>query len=541
MFMYDLNDQSRGRRAGSYSRLSKEDLEKVQKGLMESISIANQKKIITRYADEHGIEIVEYYSDDGFSGGNFDRPDFKRMINDIECGKIDCVITKDTSRLGREFIETSQYIFKYFPEKNVRYISILDNYDSFNPNGSEEMLPFKNVINDMYLRQASIKSKSTRHDLMKEGYFVGSSVPYGYKRSAEDSRKFVIDKYAANNVKRIFEMKCNGVTDGMIARTLTNEGILPPNVYKNRKMNKVTVTTNLWKNASIKTIICNPVYIGTLIQCKYERVSLKSKKKRLLPKDKWIVKTNVHEPIIDKETFEKANNIKKKEMSVDTRCRKYDYLLKGLVICEECQRPLLVRRCKTKSKNGEEDVYPIYCCRTYATYRNNICSMHYYREDALNELVLNELRQLLLQFSEEKKLDDKYKIVLANSNLIEKYEREYSVNTKKLENIDKAISELYKDKVSNIITMDEFTSIKNNLEKEKINIEKNISDLKIMIENSKPSVMDETKRKKVINNFLQMKNPTKQMMQDLINKITIDKNKNVKIYYNFNIKEGMYE
>ncbi len=539
--MYDLNDQSRGRRAGSYSRLSKEDLEKVQKGLMESISIANQKKIITRYADEHGIEIVEYYSDDGFSGGNFDRPDFKRMINDIECGKIDCVITKDTSRLGREFIETSQYIFKYFPEKNVRYISILDNYDSFNPNGSEEMLPFKNVINDMYLRQASIKSKSTRHDLMKEGYFVGSSVPYGYKRSAEDSRKFVIDKYAANIVKRIFEMKCNGVTDGMIARTLTNEGILPPNVYKNRKMNKVTVTTNLWKNASIKTIICNPVYIGTLIQCKYERVSLKSKKKRLLPKDKWIVKTNVHEPIIDKETFEKANNIKKKEMSVDTRCRKYDYLLKGLVICEECQRPLLVRRCKTKSKNGEEDVYPIYCCRTYATYRNNICSMHYYREDALNELVLNELRQLLLQFSEEKKLDDKYKIVLANSNLIEKYEREYSVNTKKLENIDKAISELYKDKVSNIITMDEFTSIKNNLEKEKINIEKNISDLKIMIENSKPSVMDETKRKKVINNFLQMKNPTKQMMQDLINKITIDKNKNVKIYYNFNIKEGMYE
>ena len=218
-------------KCGDYLRLSKEDLLKKD----ESTSIESQRMIIESFCKYHNLELVEEYVDDGYSGGNFERPGFKRLINDIECGYINCVITKDTSRLGREFIETGNYMFKYFPEHNVRYIAILENYDTANPNGVEDIIPFKTVINDMYLKDVSRKIKSVRHDMMTKGLFVGSSVPYGYKRSEEDSRKFVIDEYAAQVVKRIFDMAEKGNSPLMIARALTEDGIQPPNIYKGKK------------------------------------------------------------------------------------------------------------------------------------------------------------------------------------------------------------------------------------------------------------------------------------------------------------------
>ena len=220
-------------KAGAYIRLSLADDDKDAD--TESVSIKNQRSLITEYAKNNNIELVDYYVDDGYSGGNFERPGFKRLINDIECGYINCVITKDTSRLGREFIETGNYMFKYFPEHNVRYIAILENYDTANPNGVEDIIPFKTVINDMYLKDVSRKIKSVRHDMMTKGLFVGSSVPYGYKRSEEDSRKFVIDEYAAQVVKRIFDMAEKGNSPLMIARALTEDGIQPPNIYKGKK------------------------------------------------------------------------------------------------------------------------------------------------------------------------------------------------------------------------------------------------------------------------------------------------------------------
>src|SRR5574344_1247942 len=226
-------------KAGGYTRLS---LIESDEGL-ESVSITNQKNLIKEFAEKNGIELYDFYIDDGYSGGNFDRPDFKRLLNDLECGVINCVITKDLSRLGRDFIETNNYIYKYFPENGIRYIAILDNLDTENPNNGDDMVPFKTVVNDMYLKDTSRKIKSVRHDLMNKGLFVGSSVPYGYKRSEEDNRKFVIDDYAARVVRRIFDMKLEGIKPNMIARTLTEEGILPPSVYNEKKIKK-TYTTN---------------------------------------------------------------------------------------------------------------------------------------------------------------------------------------------------------------------------------------------------------------------------------------------------------
>ena len=251
---------------------------------------------------------------------------------------------------------------------------------------------------------------------------------------------------------------------------------------------------------------------------------------------------NNHEPIIDKDLFNKVNNKVIKDSMSGTRVRKYDYLLKGLVVCDDCGKPMLVRRCKSQSKKRKNEIYAVYCCRTYATYRNSVCSMHYYREDDLNKLVLNEIKKHLVKYSDDSTLGEKYRLILATSNLLEKYKNDLDTAQKKLMDIGNAISELYKDKTIGLITSDEFASIRNDLAKEKQLLENKINYLKIMLSNSKDSLLEEKTKNQMIKDFLKIRNPTKQMLELLVNKITIDKNKNVRIYFNFNISgEMQYE
>lgn len=519
-------------KAAAYIRISKEDLEKSVHIQEESISIKNQRDIIMEYAKTNNIEIYDYYIDDGYSGGNFKRPGFQRMIHDIENSKINCVITKDTSRLGREFIETGNYMFKYFPEHKVRYIAILENFDTINPNGVEDIIPFKTVINDMYLKDISRKIKSVRHELMKKGLFVGSSVPYGYKRSDEDSRKFIIDEYAATIIRRIFDMKVKGMSDVMIARTLTKEGILPPDVYKNKKMNR-TITTNLWKAASIKNILKNEVYIGTLIQGKYERVSLKSKKKVLLPRDKWIIREENHAAIIDKELFMRVNADRINEEKCNIRFRKYDYLLKGIVKCHDCGKTMLVRRCGNKKNN--EDAHAVFCCRTYASYRNSVCSMHYYREELLNQLILENLKNIFKQYITRDILEKRYNKVFEEYGVIHQYKTELKKCQLRLYKFDKTLFELYNDRTEGIINDNEFISIKEGVIENKKLLEKKIEDLRVVLAKIDNVINKEQYKLRIISNFLNVIDLDKQLLCDLINKITIDKNKKIRIYFKFYI------
>ena len=250
----------------------------------DSTSIVNQKSIIEEYCRNKDIEIVDYYIDDGYSGGNFDRPSFNRMLDDLNKKIINLVITKDISRLGRDFIGTGNYIYKYFPEHDIRYIAVLDNYDSLNPSISDDIIPFKAVLNDMYLKDISRKIKSSRHELMRKGYYMGSTVPYGYKRSVTDSRILEIDEYSSFIVKRIFSLKDKGNSSSSIARLLTDEGIEPPSIYNKRNIN-ISKFSDIWKAETIDYILSNEVYIGKMTQRKYDRVSLKSKRKIKLAKE----------------------------------------------------------------------------------------------------------------------------------------------------------------------------------------------------------------------------------------------------------------
>lgn len=520
-------------KAGGYARLSiVEDKEKE-----ESVSITNQKNYIKQFAQNNHIELYDFYVDDGYSGGNFERPGFRRLIEDIEKGVINCVITKDTSRLGRDFIETGNYIYKYFPEHNIRYISILDNFDTEHPTCSDDMIPFKTVVNDMYLKDTSKKIKSSRHELMAKGLFVGSTVPYGYMRSLEDSRKLVIDEYAASVVQRIFELKLSGMSNVCIARTLTDEGILPPNVYKKKKMRE-TFTTYLWKASAINTILTNEVYLGTLIQGKYERVSLKSKKKKLLPKSKWIIRKNCHDAIISEDLFAAVRCKLSKDDVIDTRVRLYDYLLKGKVVCADCGKTMLVRR--YKRKNVCNSIFAIYCCRTYAKYRNNVCSMHYYREDKLNALILEKLKFFVSTYFDLTDLNKKYESIITQSHIVEKYQSQLDKKQRKLRTVDQAIAQLYQDKLAGIISIDDFVLIKDSLSNDKKQMELDIVTIKEKLMWLEDNLFDGKMQKTLIDNFLQGEIFTKALVNEFIKKITIDKNKKVTVYFNFYVDEKCY-
>lgn len=472
-----------------------------------STSIVNQKNIIRDYCLNKGIQIYDYYIDDGYSGGNFDRPSFKRLLLDIENEVVNCVITKDISRLGRDFIGTGEYIYKFFPDKGIRYIAILDNYDSLIPTLSDDIIPFKAVLNDMYLNDISKKIKSSRHDLMRKGYFLGSTVPYGYKRSLIDSRILEIDDYASSIVKRIFSMKEAGLSTTIIARKLTHEKVMPPNIYNNRDLNKTFFST-IWKPATVSYILKNVVYIGTLVQRKYERVSLKSKRKRLLKEDEWIKIENNHQPIINREQFNLVNNLSKGNQ---VRKRKYDYLLKGFVCCNECSSTMLVRKLKSSS---------IYCCRTYAKYRDNVCSMHYFREEILNNILFSNLAELMKNI-------DINNLVKKLFNVTFKEKREYVLNNinTRIKKLSAMRIQLYRDKLEGIIDETDYELINNSLN----------SDLEYF--NDEKSKMMEIFKNNVSTKNLIIKEglnfQTKEVIGKLISKITIDEHKSVRIFYKF--------
>lgn len=291
--------------AGLYMRLSKDD------GNNESSSIGNQRKILRAFSKEKCFEIYDEYIDDGYSGTNFERPEFKRMIEDIENKKINLVITKDLSRLGRDYITTGQYTEIYFPGKGVRYIAINDGYDSEGPYG--DIAPFKNVVNEMYARDISRKIRSSLLIRMKDGHYIGNFAPYGYEKDKDNKSHLKVDKAVSEVLRAIFCLAANGCTPGKIAEFLNETGISSPIVYRCKKYgielkNYAECKKHIWTSATVRKILKNEVYIGNTVQHKTSKLSFKVKASLRIPQNEWIKVENTHEPIIDKNTFESAQN-----------------------------------------------------------------------------------------------------------------------------------------------------------------------------------------------------------------------------------------
>ena len=425
-------------------------------------------------------------------------------------------------------------MFKYFPEHNIRYIAILENFDTLNPNGVEDMIPFQTIVNDWYLKDISKKIKSVRQNKMRQGLYMGSTVPYGYKRSKENNCKLEIDEYASQIVKRIFKLRLEGLAPTMIARKLSDEGIEPPSIYNKRNIKK-TYTTNLWGLSTINKILSNPIYIGNLVQRKFDKVSYKSKKKIKLNKDQWIVIENAVEPIISKEIFEKVQEMKNK--NVANFNKKYDYLLKGLAQCGDCGRTMTVRRRKIKRKYKEDSIETYYCCTNNIRYRNGVCSLHYFNEEKLNKIVMDYLRNILKRYSNKDKMETIYQEQNKNVFNQKDFEKEKETYIQKRNILKKALKDLYVDKTNNIISEVEFVELKQDLEKDKDILENKINEIEDLIEKNEQEAENQQLMFDKISEFLSLKNPSKQILLDLIKKIEIMENKQIKIYLNFNIKK----
>ena len=320
-------------KCGNYLRLSKED---IRHGKDESSSIESQRLINSSFAKYNGLNIVREYVDDGFSGGNFNRPGFERMIKDIENGVINCVITKDLSRLGREMYKTGQYIEEYFLEHDVRYIAINDSYDS---NVGDSMLGIRLGVNDLYLREVSKKVKTSFRIKQEKGDYIGSFACYGYKKDPANHHHLIIDEEAAKVVRMIYKMVLDGLGITRICKKLTDSKIPIPIVYK-KEYRGLLVTENegygVWKHSTVKNILTSQMYIGNMVQHTYEKPSHTSKKLKKIDCTNQIIVKNTHEAIISEEEYQEVQKILNSKSRVSS-VKKYDkYLLSGLLICGNC-------------------------------------------------------------------------------------------------------------------------------------------------------------------------------------------------------------
>lgn len=380
--------ESKVYRAALYVRLSKEDGDKE-----ESDSIVNQKDLIRAFlADKPDIHICAECVDDGYSGANFDRPSFKRMIRDIEAGRIDCVVVKDLSRFGRNFVEAGRYIDQIFPALGIRFIAVNDNYDSINGRSSSDkiLIPFKNLINDAYCRDISIKVRSQLEIKRKKGDFIGSFAVYGYWKDPSDRHKLVVDEYAAAVIRDIFRWKLEGASQQRIADRLNGRGELSPMEYKRfcglqYKSGFHVKPKAKWTAVAISRILRNEFYVGTLVQGRRTTPNHKVKKTIQKPSEEWVRVEDSHPAIVEKEDFLAVGRL----LMQDTRVAPKEetvYLFSGLAFCGDC-RQNMVRN--SVCRNGKTYVY--YICGNNRT--NKACSSHRISEAALTEAVFLSLKE----------------------------------------------------------------------------------------------------------------------------------------------------
>lgn len=351
-------------------------------------SISNQRQILMDYVREKGWTLIDCYVDDGFSGTNFDRPDFKRMIRDAERGRIDCIITKDLSRLGRNYIQTGYYTDEYFVENDIRFIAVNDGIDTMKDNN--DIAAFHHVLNEFYPRQVSKKVRQVKKKSAEQGKFMGSQAPYGYKKSPEDKHVLIIDEEAAEIVRKVFFEFADGDTGRQIATRLNAEHIDTPRFYhyaKAGRPNPLSEEKKVWGSNTIMQLLKNQVYIGNMVQGKREVVSFKTKKRRVVDPSEWIVVENPHEPIIDRETWDKVQTRILENGSPKPLKNKSIALFSGIVRCADCGSTLAHMRRKYVAYEKK-----VYRCSRYNNNGGRACTTHNVDEDTLAAFVLNNIR-----------------------------------------------------------------------------------------------------------------------------------------------------
>ncbi|MBP3596903.1 MAG: recombinase family protein [Clostridia bacterium] len=508
-------------RVGIYIRLSREDDEKEK--YEESESVQNQRTFLMQYLIQNKLYFVDEYVDDGVSGTSFDRPAFNRMIEDTKTGKINMIVTKDLSRLGRNYVQSGYYTETYFPENNIRFIAILDNIDTAYETSNNDIAPFKSILNEMYAKDISKKINSVLQSKRNDGLYLGTA-PYGYKKDPEDKYHLVIDEEAAEVVRTIYEKYLEGFGTMQIADYLSRKKIPIPSDYNKRKRGRRSLTYGLWQQSTVRFILSNEVYTGTIVQGKRRKVSFKSKKFVDVPEEEWIRVENMHEAIVSKEDFERAKKIV--DATKGSRVVTNDYLFKGLLRCYDCKGYIGIR---SPDRNG--NIYGR--CQRYGRFgKFDVCSPHNFNYQVFERQMIQVLQEICMEYKNRKKLEE----IAKQSQHKEK--TKFDLN-KQIENYKECIKKentkielMYEDRLNGFISGEEYLKRAEKIKNLINDYEKNIVELEEIInsgtQKAKPSKLDD-----LINQFLNMEEPTKEIIREFINRIEIHTDKQVDIYFNF--------
>ena len=514
-----------------YCRLSRDD-----EFAGDSMSIQTQKTMLAQYAKSNNIFDYEYYIDDGYSGTNYNRPDFMRMLEDIENGKIGTVVVKDLSRLGREYLQTGYYTEIYFPNKDIRFIAINDNVDS--NKGENDFAPFKNIINEWYARDSSQKVRSALRAKAKNGEYTGSRPAFGYKKSPEDIHKLIPDENA-ETVKLMFRMALEGVRCFDIAQHLKKKHIPTPRAASDRLVRNKSVDAAKrpcdWSKNSVYQILTNPIYTGKLVMCRTKVKSFKNKKLVPTSPDEWITVENTHEALVSEEDYETVQqriSIRQPKAALNA-----DNIFRGLLKCGECGTNMVW----CKSKNRVSIGY--YSCNLYKRYGGNECTYHYVTIEQLKELVLKSIKTnaAFAAANEEKYIDYLLEVSAQSNNVsISACNKEIDKCNNRISELDRLLQKLYEDNVFGKITDERYSALSQSMESEQKQLKARLSELSTEVQSLSVKRSSCEKYTKLIKNYADITELTSELLHTLIEKIVVheyvengEKTKEISVFYRF--------
>lgn len=523
--------------AAIYCRLSQDD-----GSLGESGSIQTQKAILTQYCQEHHMEIVDCYCDDGWSGTNFDRPAFQRMIRDIEAGRVNTVIVKDLSRFGREYAQMGLYIEHYFEEKGVRFLSLAENIDS-SQGLNNLVLPFTNVINSLYARQASEKTKAAHRARAKNGMFLGSRAPYGYQKDPSDRHHLIVDPEAAEVVKEIFRMFADGIGYVRMTKILRERNILNPQAYFNQNNPDYYKHSDYWRKpfdwhaTSVRAILNNPVYLGKLTFGKTKTKGFFDKRRVATEESDWIVVEHTHEPLVSQELWDTVHQMMKARRRENGSGHVQPFA--GLVKCAGCGSSLNASYDKKKGK------YTGFSCWVYKNYGKQRCTSHAIGWQTLNRLVLEDIRR---NAQVAKLAAARYVGVLLRAKLEKekgetvRAERELKKAEKRIGEMDKILAKLYEDQALGKISEARYQAMAPGYEAEQASLQERVSRLREQLAHTQ-EVQDNVEQfVPLIQKYTDIQELTPHILNELIEKIVVhekkveedgSKSQMVEIHYKF--------
>ncbi len=518
--------------AACYCRLSKED-----ETDGSSISIETQRKILGDYCERNRLIVYGYYIDDGYSGTDYDRPSFQRMLDDIEDGKINCVVTKDLSRLGRNYIETGRFLENYFPEKNVRFIAVGDNVDTRDEYDYDDLIiPIRNLFNQAYPADISKKIRQAFKTKANNGEFFGAYAPYGYKKSASNKNILEIDDEAAETVVNIFKLAAyEGYGYKRLSKKLRRDKVLTPSAYRAKRADKpLTGNPYNWNAVSLRLILNNQVYLGRMVNAKTRKISFKNKKVVKVPEEDWIIVEHTHSPIISEQLWNDAH----KKLSERKRvCNTGEtHMFSGLVYCGACGSAL------STARNGSG--HRVLSCTRYKQKGKDMCSCHYIRYDDLYNVVLSDVKAHIARLAiDEEAFTAKLKkrhdaLNGADADKTEKAIREYE---KQREEYDNRFYTLYNDRLNGILPEDKFATLSKRLESEQREIKNRINILNSQLGDCGNDGDKMQRFSDLLREVQNLKSLDKALLNNLIDKIIVSEREiadgkrfqNIEIRYKF--------